>query len=424
MADLLRKNKMFVGLLIYQVFSGLGGGIFSLFMLLSVHLLYETPMYTGIAAFLMAVPWLFSFAAGPFVDRANKVRVMRITTFIEFVVVGALVVLAYFDMLNVWFMFALILLYSITSVFEAPSGWAFLRKIVHEDEMLKANSLINIASTAGGLGVAAILLGVLGLDGEDNIILIYAISALFLLIAMIVTFFVKDKINETENPVHESKIKQYIAELKLGGSFVRNTNFIFYFLITGVVAVFFMDLAYTNLPEFATTHVGAQGYIILTVAGLAAGLFSSILAGLIGEKFRIGPLVCIVMIMMGVIRIFYAYVLPLSLIGGIALMFVYRLVGNYSGTIESSLIQRSTPKDMIARVQTVQTTFFAIFGALGALAGGVVGSLITTVDHVFVLQGMVYIAIGFVMILIPSIRRLPRINEMKGPNDEEAETNM
>ena len=422
MADLLKKNKMFVGLLVYQVFSSLGGGIFSLFMLLSVHLLYENPIYTGIAAFLMAVPRLFSFAVGPFIDRSNKVRVMRITTFIEFTVVGTLVVLAYFDVLNVWFMFALILLYSITEVFERPSGGAFLRKIVHEDEILKANSLINTAAMAGGLCVAAILLGVLGIDGEDNIVIIYAISALFLLIAMIVTFFLKDKIHETKAMVHESKLKQYITELKSGGSFVRNTNFIFYFLITGVVVVFFMNIAATNMPEFATYHVGPQGYIILTFAGLAAGLFASILAGLIGEKFRVGLLVCIVMIVSGVIRVFYAYVLPLSLIGGLVLVFVYAIIRNYSVMIESSLIQRSTPKDMIARVNTVHSTCYAIFGALGALAGGVVGSIVATVDHVFVLQGIVYIAIGFVMILIPSIRRLPRINEMKGADDEETET--
>ena len=265
MADLLKKNKMFVGLLVYQVFSGLGGGIFSLFMLLSVHLIYGNPMYTGIASFLMMAPALFSFAVGPVIDRSNKVRVMGITTFIEFVIVGLMVVLVYFGTLNVLFMFALILSYSITAVFEGPSGGAFLRKIVDKDELLKANSLISIAATAGGLGVAAIVLGVLGLDGDDNITFIYAISAVFLLIAMIVTFFLKDKNNESATEIHESKIKQYITELKAGASFIRRTNFIFYFLIAGIVMTFFIDLAYTNMPEFATTHVGARGYVILTV---------------------------------------------------------------------------------------------------------------------------------------------------------------
>ena len=423
MVDLLKKNKMFLGLLVYQVFSGLGGGIFQLFMLLSVHMLYGNPMYTGIASFFMMAPHLFSFVVGPFVDRSNKVSVMRITTLIEFVAVGLLVVLAHMDMLNVMFMFALILLYSITAVFEGPSGGAFLRKIVDKDELVKANSLISMAATAGGIAVAVILFRALGGDG-DNVTLpfIYATSAVFLVLAVIVTFFLKDKSHKTETPENESKIKQYIVELKSGASFVRRTNFIFYFLIAGVAVAFFVDVAYTNMPEFATTHVGAQGYIILTVTMLAAGFLSSTLAGLMGDKFRIGMLTCIVWVAAGVLRIVYANVLPISLIYGLSVNFAYGIILGYARLIRQSLIQKSTPKTMIARVGTVQTTFIAAFGALGALAGGVIGSVIATVDHVFVLQGAAYVAIGLFMALIPSIRKLPKITEMKGAEDDEAVT--
>ena len=53
MFRLIRGNKKFRLLLLYQIFSGLGGGIFSIFMLLSVHLMYGNPLYTGIAGFLI-----------------------------------------------------------------------------------------------------------------------------------------------------------------------------------------------------------------------------------------------------------------------------------------------------------------------------------------------------------------------------------
>ena len=412
MAALLKKNRMFCGLLIYHVFSGLGGGIFQLFMLLTVHLLYENPIYTGIASFLMMAPHFFAFAVGPVVDRANKVRVMRLTTLIEFIAIGLLVLMSFLDALSVLVMFATILMYTIAQVFEAPSGGAFLRKIVDDDELMKANSLINIAAIAGGLVVAAILFGALG-RGVMQIAhtYIYALSAIFLVLAFLTSFFLKDK--KTEGVQKEQVFKRYLAELKAGASFVRRTNFLLYFLVASIAASFFMDVAYTNMPEFATTHIGAQGFIVITMVMLGAGLFSSTLTGLVGDKFRVGLLTCLVWIVAGGLRIGFAHILPMSFIGGLSINFVYGVILSFTGMIRHTLVQKVPPENMVARVNTVSTTFTALFGAAGALAGGFIGSAVSSVDHAFILQGATYILIGVLLFLAPSIRKLPKINEIQ-----------
>ena len=409
MTTLLKKNKMFCGLLIHRVFAGLGGGIFQLFMLLTVHLLYENPIYTGIASFLMMAPHFFAFAVGPVIDRANKVHVMRLTTLIEFIAIGLLVLVSFMDALSIWVLFATILCYSVAQVFEAPSGGAFLRKIVDDDEIMKANSLISIAATIGALIIAALLFGALG-EGVTHTY-IYALSAIFLVLAFMTTFFLKDK--KAEGVQKEQILKRYLAELKEGASFVRRTNFLLYFLIAGVAAAFIMDVAYTNLPEFTTTHIGAQGFVVITVVMLCAGLFSSTLAGLVGDKFRVGLLICLVWIVAGGLRIGFAHILTVSYIGGLVINFVYGIILGFAGIIRHTLIQKTPSENMVARVNTVNTTFVALFGALGALAGGLIGSIVSSVQHVFILQGFVYVLIGVLLFLAPSIRKLPKINEIQ-----------
>ena len=417
MIDLLKENKTFCRLVVYRVFSALGGGVFRLFMLLSVHLLYENPIYTGIASFLMMAPHFFSFAAGPVIDRANKVKAMRWTTLIEFIAVGLLAFISFQGSVHVLFMFAVILLYTVAQVFEAPAGNAFLRKIVDECEIMKANSLINIAVTVGGLIVAALLLG--ALDGDVEHSFIYALSAVFLVLCFIVSFFLKDITARVEDLQKENAFKKYFAELKEGSRYVSRTKFLLYFLIAGIAASFFMDVAYTNMPEFATTHVGAQGYVVLTVATLAGALVSSVIAGLVGDKFRVGMLVCFVWILAGVLRIGFAYTLPVSYIGGLAILFGYFTILGFSGMLRNTLIQKTPKENMVARVVTVHTTLISVAGALGALAGGFIGGVVSSLTHVFVLHGAIYILLGIVLILSPSIRKLPRVNEIKSDEDIE-----
>jgi len=50
------------------------------------------------------------------------------------------------------------------------------------------------------------------------------------------------------------------------------------------------------------------------------------------------------------------------------------------------------------------------------LAGGFLGSIIADTGHIFIYQGLSYLAIGVLIILVPSIRTLPTINDVKKSN--------
>ena len=412
MIDLIKNNSIFRRFMLYQVFSALGGGVFQFFMLLSVHMLYENPIYTGIASFLMLAPHFFAFAVGPAVDRANKVRVIRRTTLIEFAAVGLLAFVSSQGRVHVLFMFAVILLYTVAQVFETPAGSAFLRQIVDEDEIIRANSLVDIAATVGGLFVAALLFIALGGDVEHY--WVYALSAVFVAVGFAATFSLKDTTARarTRDARMHSVLRAQVADLKEGIRYVRHTRFILYIIMAEAVAAFFIDIAWTNMPEFATTHVGARGYVVLMVVFLAGGLISSVLTGLLGDKLRVGVFICFVWILSGVLRIGFAHMLPISYIGGLAIMLAFSSIIGVSGMLRLTLMQKVPRENMVARVVTVRTTFISIAAALGALAGGFIGNIVSWLGHVFVLHGAAYILLGIALVLSSSIRKLPRINEI------------
>lgn len=417
MLALFKQNKQFRILLMYQVFSGLGGGVFSLFMLLSVHLIYQNPIYTGIAGFLMTAPHVFALAVGPVVDRRNKVSIMRITTLLEFAVLALLVAVPFQDSLGVGFMFAVILIYAMAALFEAPAGTALLPQIVEEDEIMQANSLMQIASLAGGIIIAVFLFGVLGAENMENFRLIYGMSAVFLALAFIFGLFLKNP-----DATQEAKAKpNYWDDLKGGFNFLRQTVLLF-ILIMIVARAFFAEIAYINMPMFAETHVGAQGYVLITVMGLIGGILASSLVSAFGDKIKVGQLIFLMSLLGGLARIAFALTLPNSYIGGLAIVIVYSTLLNAYGIIIRSLIQKIPPKDMVGRIDTLTTTFAAISITIGALAGGFIGSIIPVVDYIFIFHGVTIAIIGSLTLLVPSMRALPRMNDIKTDDAKEMTT--
>jgi len=416
MLNLFKENKMFRFLLGYQVFSGLGGGVFSIFMLLSVHLIYQTPMYTGIAAFLMAAPQIAAFAVGPMIDRKNKPRIMRITTLLEFLVLATLVVVPFQELFGVWFMFAALFIYSVAALFEQPAGTAFLPKIVEDDKIVVANSAIDIAALSGGVIIAVSLFAALGNDIDFRYI--YAVSAAFLGLAFIFGLFLKESNAEKEQK--KPDFKKYIGDLKEGAKFIRESILI-YITIVVLVMVFAIEIASVNIPAFAEYHVGAQGYIVIAMMSLIGGILASGFIGTVGKKFSVGKLVVILLIIQGVLRVIYVMVLPLHMIGGFAILVFYGMMGSSIGILFQSLRQKLPPKDMVGRVATINTTLVAILVALGSLAGGFLGTIVPVVDHILIYQGAAYILFGIIVLCMPAIRKLPPINNIERHGGEEDE---
>ena len=408
MLNLFKQNKKYRMLLMYQFFSGIGGGVFSIFIMLAVHLIYENPIYTGIAGFLIALPRIISFAVGPIVDRRNKVNIMRITTLLEFLVLALLAYTPLKESLGVLFMFAVILVYNIAALFENPAGTAYLPKIVKEDEIMQANSFTNIVALTGGIAVAAVLF--ISLGDDNNFSFIYGFSTVFLAIAFIFSLFLKNPAAK-ENAEKPAPPK-YIADLKEGAGFIRR-NILLYIIIAAVATSFFGEITAVNRPMFVEYHIGAQGYIAIVVMAIIGGLIASVFVGTFGNKFKLGRFIFILFMILGTVRVAFAFVLPASYAGGLVISVASAALATSLAIIFNSLNQKIPPENMVGRIDTIDTTFKAIFVAIGALAGGFLGSVVPAVDYIFIFHGISYIVIGVLIICVPGIRKLPAMNEVE-----------
>jgi len=392
----------------YQFFSSIGGAMFSMFILLSVHLIYQNPIYTGIAGFLMAAPRIISFAVGPVVDRRNKITIMRLTTFLEFLVLSLLAFTPLQEHLGVLFMFAVIFAYNIAALFENPAGTALLPQIVHEEEILQANSLIDSVAMVGGIAIGVVLFT--SLAGEINFSFLYGFSAVFVALAFVSSLFLR--IVTVKESTEEPPPSNYLQDLKEGAKFIKR-NILLYTILAVVAIDFFGEIAYVNRPMFLEYHVGAQGYVLFSLMTLVGGVIASSFVGMLGNKFKVGKFVFTLLLLSGVVRIVFALLVPIQLIGALISMISFAALAFSADIIFSSLNQKIPPKDMVGRVDTISRTFVAIFIAIGAFAGGFLGSIVPDAGHIFIYQGISYVVIGVVIILISSIRKLPKMNEIK-----------
>ena len=406
MGALLKSSGQFRIFLMYDIFSTLGNGIFSLFMLLSVHLIYGSALYTGIAAFLMSVPRIFAFVVGPIVDRSKKVKILRVTTLLEFSALALLTFTPLLQNVGVMFMFAIIIVMSIAAMFESPTARALLPQIIKEDDILPANQLLNIASAAGGILLAILLLVVLD---QDNTQLIFGISAGFVAAAFLVSLFVRE-VNVKTEPTGKT-IQGYLADLTTGIKFLRG-NVLKFLFIANVALVFMGQIAYVSRPAFIEYHAGAQAYILLAVIGMVGSIFASMVVGPLGKKFKVGQLLLVFYLFAGVARIFFALVLPLSFITALGITIVIAVALDAVGVVQNTLEQKIPPKDMVGRVDTMDTTLRAIFTALGALAGAFIGQVVSDVAYIFIAQGLIMSLTAIYIILIPAVRKLPKFNDI------------
>jgi len=408
MLKLFKQNKMFRVLLTYQFFSSIGGGMFSMFILLFVHLVYQNPVYTGIAGFLMAAPRVVSFTVGPIVDRRDKISIMRLTTFLEFLVLALLAFTPLQERFGVLFMFGAIFAYNIAALFEIPASTALLPQIVEDEEIMSANSLINITAMVGGIAIGVVLFTSLG--GDINFSFLYGFSAVFVALAFLSSMFLKN-VTVSKN-TGTAPPTSYIRDLKEGAGFIAHNALLF--IVLAIVAMDFVgEIAYVNRPMFLEYHAGAQGYVLFSLMTLIGGVIASYLMGMIGDRFPVGKIIFALFTLAGITRIIFAVLVPVNLIGALITMVIYATLFISVSIAYTSLIQKIPPKDMVGRVDTIATTLITTFVAIGAFVGGFIGNIVADVGYIFVAQGVSLVVIGVLVILIPRVRKLTKMNDIK-----------
>jgi len=423
MSSLFRSNTNFRNYLIASTLYGIGAGVFSIFMLWSIHDLHQSTLYTGLAGFLTAAPMVLSIVVGPLVDRWNKAKVLRLMCFIDLCVIASVLAMSVFMTPNVWLLLAAVCIFSATKLFVNPAGVAILPQIIGADDLVKANAFSQIFSLLGGLLVGVGLYIMMELGAAFS--LVYAVNVVFMLLALVVMQSVR-----SNEPPHPEK-STYFKEIREGFAFIKGV--VLLPLMTAFIFLgFFSDMAYANIPMFAQTHFGAAtGYIILTALALLGSLLGAAIAAFVESKYKVWVIFIFGFFLAGTARVLFVLILPNSIAAGIAIYMVYVGLGSSAGIFFQSLLQRITPKHLTSRVLTIFVSLISVAGAVGAVIGGILGMALTRCDCpayvypyvcesacnngsdiVLMIQGAFYAVIGIFLLFSKRVRALPMMKDI------------
>ena len=411
MLSLFFKNPGFRNYLLYTVFGNVAWGIFGIFMMWFIHSEFQNPFYTGFTGFMFAVTSIASFLVGPFVDKRNKATLLRFTQFTGFLVILAILGVYMTAQPGVWFYHAMIFIVATISLISAPAGAALMPRIVGDDELLKANSFIQITGILFGIGVGVFLFFSM-VQGVDSA-LIFAVCTVLLFISVIFSIFLRSGEEANENTT-QTNTSTYFAELKEGFVFIKSS--VLLLLIIAVLAQdFAVSIAYVNVPMLAQIHTGeASAYIILTAMALMGGLIGAYVSRIIGPRLEVWKVLFACFVLAGIARILFVHVIVDNFARSLIIHAFYIGMGSTIGIFFHTLTQKLPPKRLVARVSTIIVSLVGITSALGALLGGILGSILPNIDMIFVLQGGIYIAAGVIISMLKKVRALPKIDKVAG----------
>jgi len=343
------------------------------------------------------------FIVGPLVDRWRKVTVFRVTAFVKFFAVGALFVGYLFGQPGAWLPFAVIFIHSAATLFFNPAYTATYPLIVDDKDLVKANAMVNIVGIATGLLIGGALYFLMAQNSDS--LVAYGINTAVLFIALIFSFFLK----ADERKAKTNTFSVYFSELKEGISFARK-GVMLPFLLSSIFMSFVGSAAYVNLPMLVEIHTGmGTGYIVLSALALLGGIVGSFLSRIVEPRFKLWKILAVFHIFAGIARIGFVYYMAHTFVYALGIFVLYAGITATIGLFVRAVIQKVPPQNLIARVDTNLASIGAVAGSIGAIVGGFFATALPSVDHIFIIQGGAYIAVGVLLCVSRPFREIGKI---------------
>ena len=433
----LHTNTSFVRLFSGRLVTNVGDSLYTVGAMWLVYELTGSPLYTGIAGFLVQLPRAFQFLVGPLVDRWPLRPVLVGTQVTQAICVLVVPAAAAAGRLNVWIVLAVMPTLAFLNQFVYPAQSAALPRIVEDEQLVRANSLFSMAyqasdavfNAASGLVIAAV--GAVTLFALNSAT--FAIAAL-LFLGVIVPPLEADEDagnedgqtaaqtatatagDESDGPAqsdperpsseHADATAGYLDDLFAGVRYVRGST-----VVALVLGVMVTNVAFgatlAVLPAFADALGGPTVYGAL-MAAYAGGLFVGTIGSSLVEDQPYG-VVCAVGFTVASIALAAALVVPnrYATVGLFFLTFVP--VGTFS-VLFWSMLQSAVDEALLGRVTSITSSLGAVMLPVGSLGGGVLAGIIG-VTPVIAILALALGALSSYFVANSRLRRLPPIAE-------------
>ena len=363
-----------------------------------VYKLSDSSFWVGVSTFASMSPYLVAPLGGMVADRLERRFLVRATRVATFGVTAVLFLLAFADVLEVWMVVAMAFAQGAVRAIEIPADQSLLANVVPSEDLANAVTLTTMSqqgSRAVGPLLAGPLLATIGVEGA------YAISAVFALLA-----YTSVRRVQTSSRGGIVSLGDVVENLRDGVTYIRKTP--------AVLAIFALVFAHCSLtmsfdamlPGFAETelHSPSGGFTMMTFGvGIGALIGTFVLAMTTGT--RRGPLLLATSLASGLSPLVMAVAMSLApaaagavLMGSSQAMFM---------ALSAVLLQEVVPDAVRGRVMSL---YLMSAGGIMAIMNLGFGTLAdrTGAPVLFLLPGVVFVAITGVSLLTPQLRRIYR----------------
>ncbi|TDN91776.1 MFS transporter [Microbacterium sp. BK668] len=346
----------------------------------------------GIVNAAQFVPYaVLGLVAGVYVDRWRRRRTLVVASLGRALSLGMIPLLWAVGALSVWNLVALLLLFGGFSVFGFAASQSLLPRLVDRERLLRANAQID-QGEAAALTLGPTLAGlVVRWLGAPIALLIDAVS--YVVDAILVAGV---RVTEVSGGGRRSVVRDIREGLR---ATYRHPVLLPLSLSTHVWFVAnAASLTILSLLVLRTLDLGAALFgLLLSVAG-AATLAGAALAERSGRRFGSGATIT------GT-RVLY----PLAWVGvglvpvaggpaGTALLFAALAISGLAAGIENanemSYRQRAVPDELLGRVNATGRSVNRTAGALGAVLGGVLASVVGVAPSIWIVAAVFAVAAG------------------------------
>lgn len=360
--------------------------------------------YTGVASFLFSMPVVLGALWGPIIDRRDKKKSLIEFGILQIVIVVLLLLSIKLMGLNKWTILISIPFLTICSELIYPVQETLLPVIVSRSDLVKANSISEIANRGIDItfnAISAFLLAVLSFNKILVLVLLFFVLAL--------KAFFSLNIRNTDYDLEEEE--SYFLQLKEGLQFIKDP-FILTLLLPLIGINCLYAAFYVTLPEFVSVKFNSVvGYgLILTFVGIG-NLIGSAISDRFSQKVSIGFLLVFSILIIGTCWISVT-ILPYNFLSVIfILLSISGICNGVINVIYATLFQFLPPKSMIGRVHTINMALIQSLAPLASILAGMItrelGSVITISVY-----GVCLIIIAIVLILNKKIRQIPKITDL------------
>ncbi|MFN8443044.1 MAG: MFS transporter [Caldilineaceae bacterium] len=375
-----------------QTISNLGTSFTAFALPLLIYKLTGSAMNLALTTVFSMLPYLlFGLVIGAWVDRVDRKRLMISIEFINALLIASIPLLAMFDRLPIWWIYALTFISSTIGIAFQSAEFSAIPSLVSQDDLVTANGRIQASYSAAQVAGPLLAGSLIAIMPIYDLLLIDAAS---FLVSALTLSVIRIRFNSDEEP-KKTHILQDVSEglrYVLGHPVLRNIS------IMMALVNFFGTTAFNQLVYFAQDHLHASDTqtSYLFSAGSIGVVAMGLLAGWFRKRWSFSTVALGALTASAIFQIVFALnrniwvALPLwSVTSGLGILFNINT---------GSLRQAIVPNHMLGRVISIAGVLAWSAIPLGSYLGGL--AIEKTGD-----VGLVYLVTGIIVLIIPNIFR-------------------